>query len=393
MTRRADVVVVGCGLAGSMAASRLAEAGAEVVMVSAGAGCLGLAPAWLDVVGRAGGPVGSVGEGLAALGPAHPYSILGELALREALAHFFAQAEALGYVGGLGENMALPTSLGGAHPAAAAPRSMAAGDLRRGGSVAIVGIGGMRDFSAALVAQNLAAFLGAEVSHAVVDLGGIGWDLDNLSVARRLEEPGLRAALAREVSKRVGEAQRIGFPAVLGLHRHEEVFEDLVGLLGREVFEIATPPPSVPGMRLAAALGARRRLLGVAEVLGAKVTGAQRQGDEVSALVVAKGSREEAFEASHFVLATGGVLGGGIQLGPAAAKEAVFGLETAPSAAGLALDGSLRPLSPSGEVLLANVAFPGAAIAGADPLAELSAQGLCVQSGFVAAEAARKAAR
>ena len=53
----ADVVVLGAGMAGLVAAVRLAEAGLRVVTVAKGYGSLRLAPATIDILGYGPEPV------------------------------------------------------------------------------------------------------------------------------------------------------------------------------------------------------------------------------------------------------------------------------------------------------------------------------------------------
>ncbi len=350
---------------------------------------MGLAPAWLDVLGRMSGPVSSPLAGMQSLPDSHPYARMGSGVVQEAVEFFSSLVSSLDYRGGLEDNMALPTSLGGRHLCAMAPPAMAAGNLDRAGSVAIVGIGAMRDFSACLVAQNLSAGGALSAQGVTVDFAGAGADLGNLDVARRIQEPKLRAQLGAEVLACIGGAERVGFPAVLGLGAHQEVVGDLERILGREVFEIATVPPSVPGLRLSSALAVLRRTLGVKEVIGARVTGFVPGPGGVGGLRVRAASRSQIYEADYFVIASGGVLGGGIEVGHQARSETILGLQIPEGplgSLGVAVDNSLRPLGPSGDPVFQNVAFAGATVGGADPIGELSSQGICVATGYLAAE-------
>ena len=56
--------------------------------------------------------------------------------------------------------------------------------------------------------------------------------------------------VAQAIKPKLGNAARVGFPAVLGLHQSLEVIKDLQNQLGCDVFEIPGLPPSVPGIRL-----------------------------------------------------------------------------------------------------------------------------------------------
>jgi glycerol-3-phosphate dehydrogenase subunit B len=68
-----DVLVIGAGLAGLTAATRLAEGGARVMVLAKGVGATHLAPGTIDVLGYAPERVQRPGEAVAALDYWHPY--------------------------------------------------------------------------------------------------------------------------------------------------------------------------------------------------------------------------------------------------------------------------------------------------------------------------------
>src|SRR5687767_2569125 len=147
-----DVIVVGIGLAGLTAAVRLAEGGARVLVLAKGVGATHLGPCTIDVLGYAPDRVEKPGEALAALADDHPYSLVGRDGVAAALDWL---GERLPYVGGLDENLLLPTAVGALKPSAAVQTSMAAGDLRTGAEVVVVGFRALKDFHAHLLADNL----------------------------------------------------------------------------------------------------------------------------------------------------------------------------------------------------------------------------------------------
>jgi glycerol-3-phosphate dehydrogenase subunit B len=128
------------------------------------------------------------------------------------------------------------------------------------------------------------------------------------------------------VKSNLGDAGRIGFPAVLGLDRHRESFQDLTGRIGRPLFEIATLPPSIPGIRINGAL--RRRLMqkGSRVEIGFWVQG-RLDGNRAGEIVVDSAGGATTYTADAFILATGGTGGGGI-IGrqDGSFRESVFGL-------------------------------------------------------------------
>ena len=151
-----DVVVAGTGLAGLTAATRLAEGGARVLVLAKGVGATHLSPCTIDVLGYVPERVERPGEALARLGDGHPYAAVGRD--RRGGGDRLA-AERHGrypYQGGVEENLLLPTAVGALKPSAAVPETMAAGDLRGGGEVCVVGFRALKDFHAPLLADNLA---------------------------------------------------------------------------------------------------------------------------------------------------------------------------------------------------------------------------------------------
>ncbi|MGH9182344.1 MAG: glycerol-3-phosphate dehydrogenase subunit GlpB [Acidimicrobiales bacterium] len=406
---RADVVVVGAGTAGLVAAARLAEAGRRVVVVARGVGSTRLAPGTIDVLGYAPERVDRPGQalpGFLADHPEHPYARVGVDVLAEAIEWLRDHVTIYRYLGSLEENLLLPTAVGAAKPSAVVPETMAAGDLRDGGSFLLCGLRGFKDFFPALAADNLRA--GAKVEARAVELAlptGGEADVGSLAFARRFGDADFRQAVVSEVLAAVAGEEAVGFPAVLGLSRPAEVWSALEDALGRPVFEIPTVPPSVPGIRLLGALETAVRSAGGRLLVGSEVVGALTSGSRVDAVVVRTAARDVEYEAGSFVLATGGFLTGGIELGSdGQVRESVLGLPVGGlpeageplflpeyfaahplAAAGLSTDLGLRPVGPDGSVLYENLHAAGAVLAGAEPWREKSGEGISLGTGFRAA--------
>ena len=156
----ADVVVLGAGMAGLVAAVRLAEAGLRVVTVAKGYGSLRLSPATIDILGYRPEPVQSPAAelpGFAEAHPEHPYALISPALLAESVQWLKEHVDTYAYVGDPSTNMLLPTAIGVPRPSAVVPETMAGGDVRDIGPVAIAGLGVLKDFHAALAAENLQA--------------------------------------------------------------------------------------------------------------------------------------------------------------------------------------------------------------------------------------------
>jgi glycerol-3-phosphate dehydrogenase subunit B len=383
------IVVVGAGLAGLVAAVKLAEGGERVLVLAKGVGATHLSPCTIDVLGYAPDRVSSPLAALDRLGADHPYALVGRDAVAAAVAWW---RESMPYVGSLDENLLLPTAVGALKPSALVPETMAAG----AGSdpVCVVGFRALKDFYAALLADNLTRS-GIEARSVELDVLPEGRvDANSLAFARAFDDPVFRDPVARAVSPREGE--RVAFPAVLGVDG--SAWGELQERLERPVFEVPTLPPSVPGMRAAKALRERLRRAGGRLVLNNVVIGAERSGERVTALRVRVGLREVTQPADWVVLATGGFASAGLELDSRwQPREVALGLPVTgvpadqrfvpeyfadqPMArAGVAVGRDLRPEG------LENVLVVGATLAGAQPWKEKSGDGISLATGHRAAE-------
>lgn len=422
------MVVVGAGPAGLAAAWQAATAGTSVKLVAAGWGSLYWHAGCIDVLGYwplgAAEPLASPREGLQRLlteAPDHPYALVGIPGVEEALARVAELCTAAGYPleGSLDVNWLLPTAVGGARPTCLAPSTMTAGDLRRRHPVLAVGIEGFPDLQPEMVAANLEA-RGIPARPLMVELPPVRERrfVTGPILARMLEEPELRAELARRIRPRLGSASRVGLPAVLGLEHPAEVVDHLQRLLEAEVFEVPTLPPSVPGMRLHRILSRATHAAGGRVFNGMEATAARRHPHDptrVEAVMTEAAARSLPHAADGFVLATGGILGGGLQAHPdGRLQEVVFDLPVQappegrrawfhsdflhPSGhpihrAGVRVDHQGRPLDGAGEPAAGNVWVAGGALAGADPVRERSLEGMALATGLMAGREAAAAVR
>jgi glycerol-3-phosphate dehydrogenase subunit B len=395
-----DAIVVGVGLGGLTAAARLAEGGARVLVLAKGVGATHLGPCTIDVLGYAPERVERPGEALAGLGDGHPYAAVGRDGVEAALDWFKGVMAPYPYVGGLEENLLLPTAVGALKPSAAVPETMAAGDLRDGGQVCVVGFRALKDFHAPLLADNLQrAGIGARAIE--LDLVPEGRaDVNSLGFARAFDTPAFRAEVTALLAARLGADERVAFPAVLGIADAPAAWAELRDQLARPVFEVPTLPPSVPGMRVFAILRERLRRAGARVILNAVVHAGERTGARVTGVRARIGLRDVSHGADWVVLATGGFASGGLELDSAwRAREVALGLpvSAAPGPgeerfrdgyfedhpmgpAGIAVDHGLRPQG------LENVLVAGATLAGAQPWREKSGDGISLATGHRAAE-------
>jgi glycerol-3-phosphate dehydrogenase subunit B len=406
---RYDCVVVGAGLAGMTAAVRVAESGLRCVVVAKGVGSLYLGGATIDFLGYSDGPVRNPGaelDGFCRARPGHPYTRVSATQINASID--WLKGLAGDFHGDLSANMRIPTALGVPKPTAVVPESVAGGDMRSGGSVVLVGFSSMKDFYPMLAADNLQRSM-SDVSARGVELAISPErepDVSPIRFGRAFDDVEFRKEVIAAVEGRLDGAERVGFPAVLGIRDAQTAWTELRDALGAGVFEIPTLPPSIPGIRLFERLKARLRAAGGRLIVNNTVTGLSASGTTVTELQVDNGTRTVALPTRSAVLATGGVAAGGIAMNSSwEVVEPALGLPVAGvpppteerfdpdlfaehpiGAAGVATDDALRPVDASGDVIYENVFVAGATLSGGRPWREGSGNGISLATGWAAAQ-------
>ncbi len=401
-----DVIVIGAGLSGLLGGIRLSETGRRVLLLAKGHGTTHWANGAIGVA-RDAEPL--AGFARLAADANHPYARVDLVTLTAATEWLGALCAAeYPLVGTLDRNTLLPTAVGATLPAALYPVTMAAGALVPGqdaGPMLIAGFRQLRDFFPPFAAANLRA-VGHDARAVWLDLPPTKRRLEFTStvIAELFEDAAFRAAVGRQLRAVRGDATRIGLPAILGARAAHRVVAELAALAGAPVFEIPTLPPSVPGIRLYDILARAFQRAGGRLQIGSWVVRAETEGRRVTAVRTEAAAREARYVADAYLLATGGIAGGGLRTDHTGAiVETAFGLPVrAPAAradwfgprfsggqpihhAGIATDAALRPIDRAGAPLYDNVVVAGAALGGADLLRERSYEGVALATGWHAA--------
>ncbi|WP_435364111.1 glycerol-3-phosphate dehydrogenase subunit GlpB [Haloarchaeobius sp. DYHT-AS-18] len=405
-----DVLVVGGGLAGSTAALAAAKTGADVRLVSAKESTMRQASGLADCLGYVGPDGDLLADPFSAIDDLpenHPYRITGEEAIREGFA-LFDEVTGDAYAEAAGEddrNVLVPTTQGTVKPTFRYPKSMEAGLAGDGRATLLVSFESDPDFDAPLAANQLDETVpgdvtGVELSFPV-DLRD---DVKPTRIAKLLQEDGgVRGDLARAVEPHLAdaEAERVGFPAVLG-EKPGPVIDSLSRALGVPVFEVPTGPPSLPGMRLRDRMRSALLDAGVAVTTGCPMVDFEAEDGSIDVLEMDRNGATIPHYPDQVVLATGGLVGGGIDTDRESVREPLFDLHVphpedrydwsaeaafgdhAFARFGVRIDDDGRPLDESGTAAYENLRAAGSVVGGADFATELSGSGISLATGWLA---------
>ena len=413
-----DVLVVGAGLSGFMAAKTAAEAGLSTVLLGKGMGAIQVLAGGIDLLGyypenavTARDDVRLALRKLIQERPDHPYARVGEQDIERAFGSFcdLFPPDGYHYAGEWDKNIMLPTAMGTMRPSCLVPSTMMAGREIVSESTLLIGFDEFVDFFPAYAARSLNQW-GKEKplrvrgeSIALSDISRRG-SHKAAALAALFEDDAFREKVAGRICKLKKGERLIGFPAVMGLVRAETVRVDLEASLGAEVFELPTLPPSIPGIRLFEMLKGRFRSAGVPVHLGFEVVSAIHKNRRCTGVVLKTPSGARSFESDWFVLATGGLLGGGLRVENGRIVEPLFGLPVGQPEdrdgwfrdtlfsekghpihrAGIRTNSRLNPVDDTDRVLVENLFVVGSLLGHHDAWHEQSGSGVAVTTGFKA---------
>ena len=414
--RNIDTIVIGSGLAGAVAALTAKTPLKKVLLLTEGYGAYYNGPGVIDLLGSGGHGVEKLvvnpWQEFRKLDREHPYSRLGPDKVDLALDKFKELVKPAGYSLIVKEmkNMLLTTAIGSIRPTYLAPTALANGDLSQCGDILLVGIKNFHYFYPGLARQNLTASLeklglGTKINECTIELGfNANRPVSGYDLALWLEQPRNLKVLVDNIKPRLGQEERVGLPAVLGVEKHLQILAKLERELGKKVFEIPTLPPCIPGIRLYKLISGLLRDNGVEVISGFPVTIVNTQNKVINNIGIDSLGKVGVFQAERYILATGGLSGGGLVSGPGWVREVIFNLPVAyvpevdkwsrenllepkgqPYAYfGLTVDEKMHPLDKQGNPCFANLYAAGRILANFDPLAEKSGAGVDIATGYSA---------
>ena len=399
-----DLIVIGMGLSGLMAAKTAAEAGQKVLIVGKGMGSLCLFSNTIDILGTIPRTT-KMRDGLSQWikdHPEHPYSKVGLEKIEEALSSFLSLfPPPYSFQAFDNGNSFLPTGAGTLRPTYLIPSTMVAGASFREGHTLIVGFKGFKDFYAHYVADQLKC-RGITLSFPDV----LHQDMTATALARLMEKKSFTKNISKEIKKQLHGETRVGLPALLGMHDPIQVKENLEEIIGVKVFEIPILPPSIPGMRIFNRFKEWLIQKGVTFLLGYSVSKAKLGGKRCEGIEALHPPVITSYSADRYLLATGRFIGGGLKADTEKVFEPIFKLPVhqprsredwfeknfftgAPHPihqAGILTDPSLQPVDERGDLILENVWVAGSILAHHHYIDEKSKEGIEIATGYLAAK-------
>lgn len=392
-----DGIIIGGGLAGLLAGIRASERGKHILVISEGVGSLTYSSGALDF--------GDAGQLLSREN--HPYGLLGETAVCAGINYF--QQLFPDYQGNLGIAQTMFTPLGTPRTASIVPRGLHAEALQNARHVILMAPEGMKDFFPEIIKINLEKFY----PHCVVDVHpfrvsafeswyALGKPVTGMEYTQHWQsEPGITElkSVLQSISQKKKRLAAI-FPGLATAF--SDPLQKVISEVPFPVIEMTAFPPSASGHNLYCALKQKFKSLGGELLVGTGVQKIEVKGKRGDKAIVKSKGRTTAFSARSFVLATGGILGGGIEVTNEAAQETVLGLPLYTPAKwtnseflgdqpyakiGIEVDHELRPVHPGDkEVILENVRVIGRTLAHWDPWSDNCGGGVSLATGWFAGE-------
>ncbi|MBU0554242.1 hypothetical protein KKF91_16040 [Myxococcota bacterium] len=219
-------------------------------------------------------------------------------------------------------------------------------------------------------------------------------DRSSAFLARQLDRPEARGPLLEAIKASPLRGQGLLCPPILGVQAAAQVHAALEEAAGGPVVEALADTPSAPGLRLTRALS--RWVIRAGVQISATPFFEVGQRDIASRF-------DEVFQADAVILATGGYLGGGLT-SQRPVREAVFDLDLTPQPddpiraagargagplfeVGVFVDEALRPCDPSGRAHHPRLYAVGDVIGGPGPLGASARSGRAILTAYAVSEA------
>ncbi|MDY5051295.1 MAG: anaerobic glycerol-3-phosphate dehydrogenase subunit GlpB [Candidatus Mucispirillum faecigallinarum] len=414
--RHSDILVVGAGMAGLMAAVTAAKSGLSVSVLSEGAGVISIGSGAVDFLGYVNGkkitdnPFNHLNE----LDKNHPYNIIGAENIKKAFASLIEISTSNGYeikMNDEGLNQTAISIAGTTKPTYICSESNNASRILKAKKILFAGVEYLKDAQPALAvkqAKQYKVFADAELESAILKspFGKTHRVLNSLDLARYVDKEEGFNWLKSELVRVSGGFDAVIIPPICGTVNYTKSFKELQNL-GFILVEAVSIPPGVGGYRLRNALISEAKKLGIKFIENCNVQRAVIENGKCKSLTALHsniaGALETEYSADKFIIATGGVIGGGIASTPDKVYEKIFNIEIKSPASveersdknvfgshiftkfGVNVNNKLQAIDSSGSPLYDNVFFAGNTLSDYDFPTEKSGYGVACSTGYTAA--------
>lgn len=323
-----DVVVIGQGLSGLLSAIWAKENGFHTALIATGSGKIIQSAGVMDLIP---GKVGGYKEWL----ETYELNKLPKAQIIEALTKFKALTKRLQYPynGNIETPVSIVTGSGHIKNTAFYPETIT--PITSKGHVVIVGFKEIVDFQPAFIEGNLLKDrpqLTIETLN--INLGKKSQrTMTQLDAARLLDQKDIRSHCIEQIKSQlaqqaISQPELFIFPASLGMDHWKATIEHFSKELGGKVTEAPGMPPNATAIRLNEVLKKEATKLGVRFYADTTVVGCTLKNDTIQTLKI-KSSNQITTHLSgkQFILATGGVVGGGLEVTNKGLKETALCLE------------------------------------------------------------------
>jgi len=329
-----DLVIIGAGFAGMVAAARASSLGLQTVQVGSSSN-LFLISGLLDLLGvypiASGHALKTHTKGLERLGadmPEHPYSKITYQTIMDSFNFLksFLKSAGLSYRSDRNENCFALTAAGTFKPSFMVPETFSKGCTiqQEAKRLLFIDFKGLREFSAKqLVSVTHDTCL--ETAALTIDIPGLAGSLNPNQLANLFEDTQFVKHLAEKILPFSQQTDLVGLPAVCGLSNSLETIRMLEKLTGLGCFEIPGLPPSIPGLRLKNAFEKQLSQQNVIFLSNSKITAHAVEGHQF-VLTATNQNMNIQIKAKGVILATGRFFGGGLHAGREGVCETLFGL-------------------------------------------------------------------
>jgi glycerol-3-phosphate dehydrogenase subunit B len=416
---KCDILVIGRGMAGMAAALFAANRGLSTVQVGM-TGEIIFASGLLDLMGvypieekkvwqDPWAAINSVVEDR----PDHPYAHLTEKDIRASFVEVlsFLQKEGLTYCREESHNSRVINPLGKMKVTYCVPGSMWNGvkALSKKPHCLIAGFRGLNDFSARQIVETLQQswpkLRAVQIPFPETDHVKELFTGDIL--AQALELSVNRKKLIESLGEHIKDAEVIGLPAVLGMHHTDEIIAELEEEIGLPVFEIPTPPVSVPGLRLNDAFVGGLSAKGVTHFPQSQIVKVRQEKAEEFVASIGPKPAQHTIVTKGIILASGRFWGRGLSADRHRIRETIFDLPVSQpenrdkwhaddllesgghpiNQAGVETDHLFRPLDSSGKPLFPTLFAAGSILAHNDWVRMKCGSGVSIASAYGAVKA------